>query len=510
MVCSCGFNNAPDSKICMRCEKELVATTGSGDTSYSSSYMNTSYDTVQPAQTKQKKKSRAWVVILALFALFALLAMLLVGIAVIFLGIWGVPKLMLASHISNAEKYVTAGDYESAVSEYDEAIKLDSKKNEAYIGMAEAYFGMANAEPDDDTACTYLEKAKTALEQIGEGADEDSVRELNKGIEDSLYERTIIDVWLISANRYYYNGNISSTTRYDYDDMGNEIAYSSYYYSTNKSYDGEYEYEYDNEGRVVTKTFYSSGKYSYAWGYKYDADGNMTQSYGRDEYGNVTWRNEYEYDNFGNQIKYASYTDGGTLSYETDHLYDDHGNVIETSSYELNEDNFLEMISKSKYEYDGNDNQIRSISYYYPEGDSYIFEQDYDDEGNVTETRNYGTDGMLSRTSRYTYDGNGNQISVKYYTEENNLLSERFYEYDSQGKQTKDVYIDYYVYPDDTYNYSNGDTSTTYYAYDSNGNLIRTEYTSDYTDYPSISENEYIKLRLSQKQADARLQTEYY
>lgn len=148
-----------------------------------------------------------------LFAVGAVLLAVAAGSCAVLIRL-GVRQEQYNSAIQMADRYVTAGDYKSAILEYQKAISLDKKKERAYRGLVSVYESAndyANALAAAEQGLSFLdsdylnEKKITLLTLIDKGeitafAKPLSSEEIQEASKDAAMENTTFD--LIAAYTY--------------------------------------------------------------------------------------------------------------------------------------------------------------------------------------------------------------------------------------------------------------------------------------------------------------------
>ena len=89
---------------------------------------------------KEKKKWLVPIIVAGAVILVAIVA------AIIVMRTLSNPKRLLKNKLDAGQKYLTELDFEKAVLAYKEAISIDAKNVEAYLGLAEAYVATGNYE----------------------------------------------------------------------------------------------------------------------------------------------------------------------------------------------------------------------------------------------------------------------------------------------------------------------------------------------------------------------------
>lgn len=149
MICKyCGADNNENRRICKGCGRQLYE-----------EYSRKEYNQYEQIP-KKKKNTLLWVCLGAgIVAVLAILA------ASILLFSSGAAAKKYSSRISQAEKYVAAMDYESAIRIYNEAIELEPTNSEAYIKLANVYISMDNIAKAQEIAILGFEKTHDSVLQ---------------------------------------------------------------------------------------------------------------------------------------------------------------------------------------------------------------------------------------------------------------------------------------------------------------------------------------------------------
>lgn len=133
-----------------------------------------------------KKKKWFIPVIISSVIVFALLI-----IGIIFVCTISAPKVKAQKKIDLGDKYFSDMDYENAVLAYAEAIQIDPKNVDAYVGLADAYIYLADcclAEGDKKSAINNLKKGIEMLESGEEIIDSDIIPGKSKEMEEKKKE----------------------------------------------------------------------------------------------------------------------------------------------------------------------------------------------------------------------------------------------------------------------------------------------------------------------------------
>ena len=132
---------------------------------------------------RNRKRNNGATVLIPILAVVLILA---VGATVIFLNS---DKHKIKKHIAVADEYLTADNYERAISEYEAVLKIDRKNVDAYLGIANAYKALAKeAEKNDEygDAREYYEEALEILEDGYDITDEGALKKAIEKIDDKL------------------------------------------------------------------------------------------------------------------------------------------------------------------------------------------------------------------------------------------------------------------------------------------------------------------------------------
>lgn len=122
------------------------------------------------------KKKKIWIIPVIIVSVSAILIALLAIIIVI--GAVALPRTSVKKNINLGEKYLSEMDYENAILAYRDAIRIDPKNEEAYIGLANAYEEWADycmEEGEQDKAVKIIERAIKELETARDNKGIDKV-----------------------------------------------------------------------------------------------------------------------------------------------------------------------------------------------------------------------------------------------------------------------------------------------------------------------------------------------
>lgn len=264
-------------------------------------------------------------------------------------------------------RYLNESNYEEAILAFTQAIEIDPKNVDGYLGRAEAYLGADGEENRALAIADYLTAADICVEQ---GDSERAEKILNDAqeavgeeadISDKLYEingkRPISKL----ENEYYNNGALMVEYVYDgdgllikeirYDEGGSVIQYYTYEehdengnHTAMNTYSSEgdlwFRDENDENGNRVKQYRYSAdgnGSIDYLYLWEYDAKGQVVKHSNYEGGSDLLYYYVYEYDENGNLLKYTNYDENDTVLYYYTYEYDENGNRIKESMYDSND-----------------------------------------------------------------------------------------------------------------------------------------------------------------------------
>ena len=186
MVCSkCGKDNSESAKFCRFCGNSFVI-------SDSEKHQKTEFE------MKKKKPIFLWVGIVAVIVL-SVTAVLVFSIS------RGADKEAYGEKIDLGRKYLLDMNYEQAILAFEDAIKIDPKKKDAYLELAAIY----EKEGKLDEAISILEKAEKNIENEN---DKGKIIEIRRKIENEKKEAT-------PNTSNYTDETIDSSNQNDYEDI---------------------------------------------------------------------------------------------------------------------------------------------------------------------------------------------------------------------------------------------------------------------------------------------------
>ena len=278
-------------------------------------------------------------------------------------------------------RYMQELDYDNAIHQFDEAVKIDPKQEAAYVGLAGAQYRSGETEKAKETISQGIEKSKETdiLEQSKEQIDNGTFSPdsaTNRANAQFQVKKT--DKVMDDYGRYYILG---------YDENKQQV--NSTYYNADGSVNGYFTYECDEYGNIIDETAYDAdGIYLSCVLYSYDSQGRVIERIFLDEnfqvveiaesqYDSYGLRTDYVYDYYGNFLYEIIYDDLERIAYI--YYYNAYGIIVDTNEYEYDEDGNLSSITYY--------NMLNIIKGYQ------LFESDR--KGNLKETRIYLADGTL-------------------------------------------------------------------------------------------------------------------
>lgn len=249
-------------------------------------------------------------------------------------------------------RYLSESNFEESLLAFSQAIAIDPKNADAYIGRAEAYLASGGEENRTKATADYLTAAdlcidqenpvraeeilNEALEAMGESqVIHDKIEEIDGDTADRLYE-----------NQYYDDGVLR--IGYEYDENHNLIKEN--HYKPDSSL--EYTAEYDTSGQVKKLIFYNNDE-------------------------SIWYYEVYEYDEYGKRVRENIYGGNDRLNAYRINEYGESEKPIKTSMYSLDG----ELNQYTTYSY-GLDGKLTKVSWYDSDG-NLEREDQYDENGNV-------------------------------------------------------------------------------------------------------------------------------
>ena len=134
----------------------------------------------------KKKKNPVPVIIIAVVASLILIGGIVFAVSAITAG---AKKKAVKEQVSLGDKYLTDLDYENAILAYEEALKIDPKCKDAYLGEAAAYDALVDdalKKGDTDAAEKYLEDAIEAMERGVSNTNNREIKDYLQHFKDRL------------------------------------------------------------------------------------------------------------------------------------------------------------------------------------------------------------------------------------------------------------------------------------------------------------------------------------
>lgn len=307
-------------------------------------------------------------------------------------------------------RYLSEGNYEEAVIAFTAAIKIDSKRPEAYLGLSDAY----TEQGDIANAVKVLERGQ---EQTGDQTIQERLEQL-LALQDS-------------GDLYYY-------TVYSYDEQGREIRSASY--EANGQLLWAREFEYDDISGEINKTIrYSAENEVDGWTVYYlyfHPDGGEWHAYPSIEYaadGQILLRDNEDCVVSGDKLTQYIQTDSrGTSVYELANGRVMRETITVTDGY------YNEEICENIFDEGG---KMTSQRIYYDGVLHYEHTYEYDDTNNTVQIASWGKDIINSPNPSYkllVFDEQGRILEERYITSGGSHT----YSYDADGCMTEKIYID--------------------------------------------------------------------
>ena len=338
-------------------------------------------------------------------------------------------------HYDLGMKYLSDGNYEEAIIEFEAAIEIDDKNPDTYIGLAEVYIQQGD-----------LKKAIEILEAGYEKTQQDdSIKKKLKETYFSYADATIRKGKFkkaksiledaseeISADEEIKAKLDEMENNHFVDSDGNSYLYTYEYYPESK--EGYAEVTFDSNGTAI----FLEGKTTWYNVFEY-TDGRKTKVTAYDENGNKLGGQKIVYDENGNVIKDFEFNLPEAVLTEWEKKYDNEGRLAETKGDKLY--GLSGNAYKKKYIY--KDNKIVREIYYCDSLESTELkkkcttEYNYDEEGKLQKAIQKYVEGTESKIT-YSYDADGNQVSKRIYDNLYGVWEKGYYytyEYDDSGNK---------------------------------------------------------------------------
>ena len=336
---------------------------------------------------KENQKKKTVIAVAAVIVISAIVFVLIAG--------GNSSAKRIAELLDLGNKYLTEQDYEEAVAAFQEAIEIEPKCEEAYLGLADVYIAMDDYESAIDILqqgieqtgseelAAYLEEIKEDYARIQEEAAAREREEAETAAEAERakeQEEMLSRVAIRTINRRFGSSTNEVAEVFEENVRGetiNIIYYSNYQDrviweedemmgaggTSDEEEDEYYDCEYDADGRIVKEYRYDGYM---AVIYEYDSDGRMVkQAYAPDPDAPIEGYTTYEYDTDGKLLRQASMDSEDIVTSESQYEYDTQGRLVretfyigdeisneETYSWEyINESGESKTIYLQEYEY---------------------------------------------------------------------------------------------------------------------------------------------------------------
>jgi len=441
--------------------------------------VQTEYESAFP-----KKKNNKGILIGIIIAVVIALAVA-IGI-----GIYNSPENRLSRQLDLGQKYLEEQNYEQAIVAFNEAIEIDDRCLEAYVGGIEAYLHIGN----NEELQVFYEKALEAsrglegevltenLEYIKDiylFATDVYSEDLNKVIEilkeglqltgDEEIKQALVSIYLTEAQKYMDEPDYEKAIEFYNKVLGIDEKNAEAYIGLTETYIrmGEYDkaLETASKGYELTKderlleyiNMLESGNVV-------RSDGKLMKRTAYDGEGTVLYYHEFTYDMQGLQDSITHYNEDHVFVSKIDFLRDEDGNAIVAYHYGTETGELIKtdrvyenglLISESwagehpgwcVYEYDEKDRMIKEI-------------HGYGTRTNVIEE-------MLFYNI-FQYDNEDRRIRLEHYTEYDELV---YYQTWEHGKDRCIKYSHYNM--NGALEWYEIYEEEGAYRYDANGNLI--------------------------------------
>ena len=444
--------------------------------------METNEKTVlnETESTQTKKKSNKGIIIGIVIAAVIVLA---VGSG---LGIYNSPANRLSRQLDLGQKYLEEQNYEQAVVAFNEAIEIDDRCLEAYVGGIEAYLHIGN---NEELQVFYEKALETSRGLEGEVLTENLEyikdiylfatdvysEDLNKVIEilkeglqltgDEEIKQALVSIYLTEAQKYMDEPDYEKAIEFYNKVLGIDEKNTEAYIGLTETYIrmGEYDkaletaskgYELTMDERLLEYiNMLESGNVV-------RSDGKIMKRTAYDEEGAVLYYHEFTYDMQGRQDSITHYDCNHVFVSTIDLQYDEDGNWV--VSYQFGEESG--ELTKRELTYENG----LLMSEKWSGGNTGWSAYEYDEKGRkIKKTMGTNEMGIVDIYELYQYNELDQWIRTEVYTGSDELLSYQINEYQN-GDLSKQLKYDaegmlehYAIYDTDGI-----------YRYDAEGNLI--------------------------------------
>jgi len=427
-----------------------------------------------------KKKNNKGIMLGIIIAAIIALA---VGIGI---GIYNTPENRLSRQLDLGQKYLEEQNYEQAVVAFNEAIEIDNKCLEAYVGGIKAYLQIGSDEElqefyekalevsrsqEGDVLDVNIEYIKEIYSLAPDVYDENSdkvIAVLEEGLEltnDEEIKQLLINIYLEEANEYMEEPKYEKAIEFYNKVLGIDEKNTEAYIGLTETYIrmGEYDkaletaskgYELTMDERLLEYiNMLESGNVV-------RSDGKIMKRTAYDEEGAVLYYHEFTYDMQGRQDSITHYDCNHVFVSTIDLQYDEDGNWV--VSYQFGEESG--ELTKRELTYENG----LLMSEKWSGGNTGWSAYEYDEKGRkIKKTMGTNEMGIVDIYELYQYNELDQWIRTEVYTGSDELLSYQINEYQN-GDLSKQLKYDaegmlehYAIYDTDGI-----------YRYDAEGNLI--------------------------------------
>ena len=318
-------------------------------------------------------------------------------------------------------KYLDEQNYEEAIVAFTEAIEINPKRADAYLGRGDAYILSGETEEnltqaladyrqvlemDETNASAYLGVADVYIRQ---GEYEAALEILNEGLEKigengeiavkikEIESGNITDSsgFIRRERRYDSEGSLRWYLDFTYDEKGRKTSVTSYTFSGAQI--DQVDFEYDENGHLLVWYWWDDDGRLGEIVYQYDASGDLVREETYDGQELLHYCIYEYYKSNGQRVRKDYYSDG-SLFRIIEYEYNKQGQIVKQSEY----DSKGQLTVIRTTEYDSFGKKI-SESGYDAEGKLFIYDVfEYDEKGNLIVSKSY--DGAGNLIGSQTYD----------------------------------------------------------------------------------------------------------
>lgn len=135
----------------------------------------------QPEQVVTKEKKSGWGIKIGIGVISATIVIAVIS----FFAVGGLERQRLEEYLSLGNRYLEEMKYEQAIAAFENAISIDPKNEDAYLGLAETYFRFGDHESSIET----LDEGISEFEELGNGKGDRAIERLEE------YREDIVEDW---------------------------------------------------------------------------------------------------------------------------------------------------------------------------------------------------------------------------------------------------------------------------------------------------------------------------